>query len=332
MARTLMLVPAGKAAGLFVVSLGLVKALNDNGVKAVVFKPLDVGSNCQADCPQNYSLTFMEALKQLSSGKQEELMAAIVANYDRLVKDTQAEVVVIEGVVTSMFDQHTMNAAIRQALNADICMASMGMCQRAMALVKVALGAFGQAAQERFIGGVLFNYDAPFDASEIKRVQLSGPKDPNGNPGCSVKDGQMGSSEGGASCSCTPFAMIPFASEHYALRAGDVAKLLDTSISGDESVRVSGIAFDAALATENDILLTSSVPPSTKAPLVILCDGATGSAGKATIYSKFSVLSVVEALTVLPVVLFNDDKERAEKIAAATAPLFSNALLDFLKS
>lgn len=325
MARNLMLVPAGKAAGLFVISLGLVKALNDRNVKAVVFRPLDIASNITEG---SYSVSFMEALKYLSAGKQAELVAAIVANYERLLQDTQAAVVVIEGVITSMFDQHAINAAIREALDGDICMASMGMCPRAMALVKLALGAFGQAAQERFIGGVLFNYDAPFDANEIKRVQLSGPKDPNGNPTCSLKE--AAASDGQAPCACTPFAMIPFESSHYSLRACDVAKLLDVPLTGDKQVRVNGIAFDAALASEHDILLTSSSVENTKAPLVILCNGREGQLSQATINTKFSPLAVAEALTVLPVVLFNDDKERAELIAQDTAPLFDKALLDFL--
>ena len=331
MPRSLMLVPAGRATGLFVVSLGLVKALNDKGVKAAVFKPFEVGQNCNKDCPKNYSLTYMQALKYLSSNQVPELIAAIVANYERLVKDTQADVIVVEGAVTQMFDQHAINAAIREALNADICMASMGMCPRAMALVKVALGAFGQAAQERFIGGVLYNHDAPLDANNIKKIQLSGPKDPNAQFGCSMDEAKdVGHEEGGASCSCTPFAMIPFESANYALRASDVAKLLGAELQGQGCARVSGISFCAKSATSSDILVTSVLPESTEANLVILCNGTQGLAGKATINTTHSPLAVVEALLSLPVVLFADDTERAEQIAAFSAPLFDNSLLDFL--
>ena len=157
MPRSLMLVPAGKANGLFVISLGLARALKDKGVKAEVFRPLDVCMNCKDQCPKNYSVSLMQAIQLLSGGKQQELIETISANYQRLIQDTGAEVVIVEGVVTTMFDQHTMNAAIREAVDGDICMASMGMCQRAMALVRIALGAFGKAAEQRFIGGVLFN-------------------------------------------------------------------------------------------------------------------------------------------------------------------------------
>ena len=38
-AHNVMLVPAGKTRGIFPVSLGLVKALNDKGMKAVLFTP-----------------------------------------------------------------------------------------------------------------------------------------------------------------------------------------------------------------------------------------------------------------------------------------------------
>ena len=76
--------------------------------------------------------------------------------------------------------------------------------------------------------------------------------------------------------------------------------------------------------------MTSSSVENTKAPLVILCNGRERQLSQATINTKFLPLAVAEALTVLPVVLFYDDKERAELIAQDTAPLFDKTLLDFL--
>lgn len=326
MPRSLMLVPAGKANGLFVISLGLARALKDKGVKAEVFRPLDVCMNCKDQCPKNYSVSLMQAIQLLSGGKQQELIETISANYQRLIQDTGAEVVIVEGVVTTMFDQHTMNAAIREAVDGDICMASMGMCQRAMALVRIALGAFGKAAEQRFIGGVLFNYDAPYDAAEIKKLVLSGPKGAGGMAGCKKEDGQGG--DGGAHC--TPFAMIPFEPQNYAFRARDLARFIGGEVSGDCSTRAFGLAFTAEEATESDVLVTSSVPASTRAAVVVLCGGAQGSAGKATITTPHSVLAVTEALLDVPPMLPADDSERAERVAAFSAGLYDKALIDHL--
>ena len=128
MPRSLMLVPAGKANGLFVASLGLVKALNDKGVKAAIFRPLDACKNTAKDCCSNYSISNCDAVKYLSQNQKSELVEAILANYNRLLKDTQADVIVVEGVVTDKFDQNSLNAAVCHALDADICIVSMGKC------------------------------------------------------------------------------------------------------------------------------------------------------------------------------------------------------------
>ena len=64
MSRSVMLVPAGKSDGLFVASLGLVKALKDKGVNAVLFRPLDACKNvCDKACASNYSISKCEAVK-----------------------------------------------------------------------------------------------------------------------------------------------------------------------------------------------------------------------------------------------------------------------------
>ena len=328
MSRSLMLVPAGKANGLFVASLGLVKALENKGVKAAIFRPLDACKNAAKDCCCNYSISNCEAVKYLSQNQKSELVEAVLANYNRLLKDTQADVIVVEGVVTDKFDQNSLNAAICHALDADICVVSMGKCKKAMALVQIALSYFGKAGQERFIGGLLLNHDAPRDAKGQKKLVLAGNQD---GQACSAAKGEACStSEGGAACSCTPFAVIPYDCNNYAFRASDLASFIDGTLVGDGAVRGCNIVFDAEAAQEHDVLLTAKVPQETKAGIVVLCDGVTGNAGKATICTKASVWAVAETFSSLPPMLLKDDTERAERAGAFAAPLFDNALLDFL--
>lgn len=324
-----MLVPAGKANGLFVASLGLAKALNDKGVKTAVFRPLDACKNASKDCCSNYSISNCDAVKFLSQNQKSELVEAILANYNRLLKDTQADVVVVEGVVTDKFDQNSLNAAVCHALDADICIVSMGKCKKAMALVQIALSYFGKAGQERFIGGLLLNHDAPRDAKGQKKLVLAGNQEAQ-CPSCAPKAEACSASSEGGSCGCTPYAMIPYDCQNYAFRASDLASFIDGTLVGDGKVRGCNIVFDPELATENDVLLTAKTPCCTKAGIVVLCEGAEGTVGKATICTKSSVWAVAETFSSLPPMLLKDDCERADRAAAFAAPLFDNSLLDFL--
>ena len=93
-----------------------------------------------------------------------------------------------------------------------------------------------------------------------------------------------------------------------------------------------GVAFCAAAASENDILITNRLPESTKAKIVILAEGVEGNAGEATIHTKASVWAVAEALSAIPAVLPQDDCERATKVAAYAAPFINEALVDSLSA
>ena len=339
MARSVMLVPVGKSDGLFVATNGLVKALQDAGVKAVAFRPLDACKNiCDKECAQCYSISKCEAVKYLSQGKKSELVEAILGNYYRLIKDTGADVVVVEGVVADKFDQNAINSAICHAVDGDILVVSMGKCQKAMALVKIALSYFGNAAATRFLGGILLNADAPRDAKGQKKLVLSGHRD----GGCGGKDcachkpasalAPEACSADGAGCGCTPLAVIPYCCKNYAYRAADLAGFIDGALAGAGNARASTVVFDAAAAGDHDLLITNQVPAETKAAIVVLCDGVEGTAGQATICTKASVWAVAETLGSLPAFLLKDDAERAEAVAAYAAPCFNPLLIDTLKS
>ena len=338
MSRSVMLVPAGKSDGLFVASSGLVKALQDKGVKATLFRPLDACKNvCDKACANNYSISKCEAVKYIANNQKSELVEAVLANYNRLLKDTGADVVVVEGTVADKFNQNEINAAICHALDADILVVSMGKCKKAMALVKITLSAFGNAATTRFLGGILLNPDAPRDAKGQKKLVLAGHKE-GCKPGCceskaapAQASGTACSAEGG--CSCAPLAVIPYTCKNYAFRASDLAGFIDGTLTGDGAARVCAVSFDAATASEKEVLLTATVPASTNAGVVVVCSGveATEVAGaKAVITTKSSVWAVAETFASLPAILLKDDTERAEAAASYAAPLFEPALLDML--
>lgn len=336
--RTVMLVPAGKSDGLFVASLGLVKALQDKGIKAALFRPFDVCKNvncgcCSCGAQPSYSISKCDATKVLAQGQKSELIESVLGNYKRLVADTQAQVVVVEGTVDDKFNQNEINAEVCHALDADILIASMGKCKKSMALVQLTLSYFGAEAKKRFLGGILLNADAPRDAKGHKKLVLAGSSQEccGKSCGCSAQApaaGEACSLDG--KCGCSPKAVIAYNCKNYALRASDLAEILEADLVGDATVRACGVSFDAASATDHDVLITATVPAETKAAIVVLCNGTTGKAGKATMTTASSVWAVAESLAALPAVLFKSDSERAEAAAAYAAPLFDAALIDEL--
>lgn len=330
MSRSVMLVPAGKSDGLFVATSGLVKALQDKGVKAALFRPFDACRNvCNKDCGC-YSISKCEAVKYLSQNQKSELIEAVLANYNRLLKDSGADVVIVEGVVADKFNQNELNADICHALDSDILIASMGKCSKAMALVKITLSYFGNAATTRFLGGILLNADAPRDAKGQKKLVLAGHKECCGaSCGCADTKSESGACSAGG-CSCAPLANIPYNCRNYAFRASDLASFIDGTLTGDANARACGVAFDAAAAGEHDVLITATVPAETKAAVVVLCDGAQGSAGKATITTAASVWAVAETFSSLPAILPQDDTERAALAAEYAAGFIEPVLVDSL--
>lgn len=335
MSRSVMLVPAGKSDGLFVASLGLVKALKDKGVNAVLFRPLDACKNvCDKACASNYSISKCEAVKYIAQNHQSELVEAILANYSRLLKDTQADVVVVEGVVADKFNQNEINAAICHAVDADIVPVSMGHCKKAMSLVKIALSYFGNAAATRFLGGILFNADAPRDAKGQKKLVLGGHK--TECKGCSTEEAPKAGeacSTSGEGCGCVPLAVIPYCCQNYAYRASDLAGFIDGTLTGEANTRGCSVVFDNAEANEHNILLTATAPAETKAGTVILCgqeQGCSVPGAATTITTTSSVWAVAETLSSLPAILLKDDTERATKAAEFAAPCFDKAFIEHL--
>lgn len=332
MSRSLMLLPTGKADGLFVAANGLVKALQDKGAKATVFRPFDVCKNAKGACScSTYSMSKCEAVKYIANGQKSELIEAVLANYNRLLKDTGADVVVVEGVVADRFDQNEINAAICLALDADLIPVSIGACKKAHSMVRIAMGYFGDSGKDRVVGGILLNEDAPRDATGRKKLVLAGKSECgcNSSCGCSAPKAP----EAGASCSAegkcpvTMLANIPYNCKNYALRASDLASFLEGALVGDENVRVCGVSFDAASAQEHEVLITATVPASTNAAVVVLCDGVEGQAGKATICTKSSVWAVAETFSMLPAVIYSDDCERAQLSGEFAAQFFNGELV-----
>lgn len=326
MTRNVILVPAGKSEGLFVASLGMVKSLCENGLKAVLFRPLDCCKNaCGAD---SLSVSMRQAAKLMAEDNRSELLETIVANYNQLLAKTEAEVVVIEGAVADKFDQDSLNAEICHAFDAQILVVDQGSCHKAAAARAITLKAFGNAGKNRVLGDIILNADAPKDAHGHKQLMLTG-----GAVSCCKEGGCCCHKHAEESAIERVAAKIPFNAELYSPRACDVAAFLKSEVAaGDANRRLSAVCFDAAQACEKCLLITATVPASTKAGCVVLAAGAKGAVdGAAVIESDLSVWQIAEALATMPARLPATDTERAEKAAAFAAPYFCSCLSEALK-
>lgn len=323
MTRTVMIVPAGKTEGIFPVSLGLVKALNDRGVKAAAFlpfarelgKPAEGRTLCR-DC----------AFKAIAAGKKSDVLEKIVANFHALLDSEKPEIVIAEGVTGTKSDKDQLNADICHALDADIITVCTGTCSGNAAAIANTLIPFGNAGRNRVIGSVVINRDAPRDADGARHLALSG----CGHCACSAK--------AAPSCAVSEdavknvIATIGFDRITYGPKASDIAAFLGGKVtSGDASRRGFKIAFPGEEEKSPKILLTASVPASTQCGIVILAAGAKGAVPGATVIeTDASVWQAAQALASFPASLPSDDAERAEYAARSGAEAFDDKAISLV--
>ncbi len=324
MSRSVMLIPVAKAQGIFPATLGLAQALTDKGAKAEVFRP--IYGCCEKTCSK-YSVPLSEAVKLLGQGKRSELLETILANFKRFESETGAKVAVVEGTEFNLLDRDALNAEICHALDADLLTVTPGDCARATAFTNISLSSYGNAGKDRVLGAVVLNDDAPLDSAGNPRLVLSGCAHCGSScaprPACSTSK---------ADALQNVVARIAFDPDNYALRASEIAAALNAKVtSGDPARRGHRVDFDAATAKQKSVLVTSSVPASTEAGIVVLCDGAEGTVGDATVIcTKDSVWNVAKALADVPAVLGADDTERAGHAADTAKGAFDAALIEKL--
>ena len=116
MAHTLYLVPSGSGVGLTSLSLGLVRALDNRGVRVAFYKP--IGQQSARDSGPERSTYFIrrtsslepatpvpldEAERLLSSNKLDELLDQVMRGFHESAGD--ADVAIVEGLV-DRHDRH----------------------------------------------------------------------------------------------------------------------------------------------------------------------------------------------------------------------------------
>lgn len=189
MSRTIMLIPTGTSVGLISVSLGVIRSMEQKGVRLSVFKPIaqprsgdNTPDQTTAIIRANSAITAAEPLKMshvealLSSNQQDVLMEEIIANYHENTKD--AEVVLVEGLVPTRKHQfaNALNYEIAKTLNAEIVFViALGnnSPDQLKERIELARSSFGGSKNKNITGVIINKLNAPVDEQGRTRPDLS---------------------------------------------------------------------------------------------------------------------------------------------------------------
>ncbi|MFI3247233.1 MAG: AAA family ATPase, partial [Ferrimonas sp.] len=189
MSRSIMLIPVGTGVGLTSVSMGMVRALERQGVKVNFFKPIAqqrpgdmgpersttiMGTFPNINPPEPISIEKAEAL--ISAGDTDVLLENIIGSMKSISSDH--EVMIVEGLVPTRSHPFAngLNSRIAKALDADIILVINPGSDSALQVqsrLEVAIDSFGGKDNKRILGAVVNKIGAPVDDRGRARPDLS---------------------------------------------------------------------------------------------------------------------------------------------------------------
>ena len=186
-----MLIPIGSGVGVTSVSLGMIRAMERHGVNVSFFKPvaqprpghsgpesstavIRAGSNITP--PEPLSLAYAENM--ITSSNTAVLLEEIVAQYESHVKESGAEVVVVEGLVPvdKQPFANKLNYDIATALDADMVFVTHpgnDSSQKLKERIELACSNFGGINNKRIVGCIINKVGAPVDEHGVTRPDLT---------------------------------------------------------------------------------------------------------------------------------------------------------------
>ncbi len=179
MARAFYLVPSGEGVGLTSVALGLVRALDNRGIRVAFFKP--IGQHGENDLGPERSTYFVrhtssltpaapiplaEADRLRAQGRSDELFERVLENY--AASTPAADVVIVEGLVDTQESsgETELNRDLVRTLGAEVLLVA---AQRASTLEEVearlamTASRFGGFGPGRVVGSILNRVQTPPD-------------------------------------------------------------------------------------------------------------------------------------------------------------------------
>ncbi|MBC8948232.1 MULTISPECIES: phosphate acetyltransferase [Xenorhabdus] len=259
MSRTIMLIPTDTSVGLTSVSLGVIRSMEQKGVRLSVFKPIAqprhtgsqdqttsiIRSHASIHAAEPLDMAYVESL--LTTNKKDVLMEEIVARYHENAKD--AEVVLLEGLVPTRkhpFAQ-SLNYEIAKTLNAEIVFVTAlgtNTPEQLKERIELSRAEYGGSKNQNIIGVIVNKLNAPVDDQGRTRPDLSEIFDEstkatitNVDPKTIFKNSPL-----------PILGCIPWSFDLIATRAIDMAKHLKADIINEgaiESRRIKSVTFCA---------------------------------------------------------------------------------------
>ncbi|MDF7671437.1 phosphate acetyltransferase [Orbaceae bacterium ESL0721] len=257
MSRTIMLIPTGTNVGLTGVSLGVVRAMERQGIKLSFFKPVaqpraggDAPDNTTTLISHNTSIPTITPLKMshveslLGLNKQDILMEEIIALYAENTKD--ADVVLVEGIVPTVDYPfaNELNNDIAKTLGAEIILVmNMGSDTPAQLRdrIEIARANFGGIKSDKIKGVIVNKINAPIEEQSLVRPDVAEiyhtPK---------FGDKKVTIDELNENSPLPILGAIPWNMDLSACRASDIAKHFDAKVINKgkiEERRIKHISF-----------------------------------------------------------------------------------------
>jgi len=180
MEHTLLLVPTIKNTGLTTAARGLLRAFENEGVKAFGFSPIELKPGCTLQNKKNGAkpISLNEAATLFSRNQADVLLEKIVAQYEQYAK--KADVMVVEGLTADddypFFSQ--LNAKIAKAIDAKIIIVSAPgnfSLQAEESQIRSIVNNYGGIYNSRVAGCILNKVNAPLslEIAEIETLEES---------------------------------------------------------------------------------------------------------------------------------------------------------------
>ncbi|MCW8127213.1 phosphate acetyltransferase [Microbulbifer halophilus] len=190
MSRTIMLVPLSSRVGITSISLGIIRALERNGVGVNFFKPVteapatDGGTERSTEILRRASsLEILESLSaqhaesMISTGKLAELLEEILAHYRE--GTANADVMIVEGILPDADSQfaNQLNYQIAKTLDAEIVFAispHRDSTQQLKERLEFATAIFGGRDSNHVVGCIINKVGAPTQMPEAPGADITG--------------------------------------------------------------------------------------------------------------------------------------------------------------
>ena len=189
MSRRIMLIPVGTSVGLTTVSIGLVRALEEQAIKLNFFKPVaqprrgDTGEerstaiishHCSVKPIAPFDLNMVE--RMISTDNTDELLEEIIERFE--AHQEPDAVAVIEGLVTTRHHPYAerLNLEISRALDADIVFVCVPGNDDPVDInhrLEIVVDAYGGHKSKKVVGCIFNKVNAPYDEHGQLRTDLS---------------------------------------------------------------------------------------------------------------------------------------------------------------